>query len=45
MDQFYGGRSHTVQSRFSSGFGQPLVETDIQVRTRIAVAATEVSHA
>ncbi|HZS44826.1 MAG TPA: phosphatidylserine decarboxylase [Blastocatellia bacterium] len=28
-----------VQSRFSQGFGRPLVETDVRIRSRIAVAA------
>jgi len=31
-------RRTDVQSRFSSGFGQPLVETDLHVRSQIATA-------
>jgi phosphatidylserine decarboxylase len=31
---------HDAQSRFSEGFGRPLVETDVQVRSEIARKAT-----
>lgn len=31
---------HDVSSRFSQGFGRPLVETEVQVRSRIALPAS-----
>jgi len=31
-------RRHDAQSRFSQGFGRPLVETEVAVRSRIAIA-------
>jgi len=31
-------RRHDAQSRFSQGFGRPLVETEVTARSRIAIA-------
>ena len=31
-------RRHDAQSRFSQGFGMPLVETEVTARSRIAIA-------
>jgi phosphatidylserine decarboxylase len=33
--------AQNTQSRFSSGFGRPLVETDVKVRSLIATAVKE----
>ncbi|HEY7182089.1 MAG TPA: hypothetical protein VIC84_11750, partial [Blastocatellia bacterium] len=37
-DLIHNLRRHDAQSRFSQGFGEPLVETEVAARSRIGMA-------